>query len=208
MWGSMAKGAKRCLWIVWTDRLVMKEKINIILFFFKFRIACLDSFRQHKLGKLISNAFLRGRVGEGKNLAKIIILRGTSQKVVSKRRAEMCMNLLAPVWAVNWGTRKQVSWWSEKIAFGEQDRELYVQEQMNQETAYKPLDNFVIWFKVIYYAVPCLVSFERQRQAECLTGCLKHACIKYLEHLFIFDTCIVLYINLYCYWFGFRSKLC
>lgn len=105
----MAKGAKRWLWIVWADRLVMKEKIDVILFFFKFCISCLDSFRQHKLGKLISNAFLRDRVGGGRNLAKIIILRGTSQKSLSKGRAEMCMNLLAPVWSVNGGTRKQVS---------------------------------------------------------------------------------------------------
>lgn len=32
----------------------------------------------------------------------------------------------------------------EKVGFGEQDREFYVQKQTNQETSYKTLDNFVI----------------------------------------------------------------
>lgn len=45
--------------------------------------------------------FLWGKGSEGRNLVKISILRGTSQKSPFKRRAEMCMNLLAPVWAVN-----------------------------------------------------------------------------------------------------------
>lgn len=80
-----------------------KSRCHLSFFFFcpKFCVTCVDSFRHHKLGKLISNAFLRSRVGEGRNLVKIIILRGASQNSLSKRRTEVHMNLLALVWAVN-----------------------------------------------------------------------------------------------------------
>lgn len=96
----MAEGLERWLWIVWTDGLIMKEKVDVIFpFFFLPQVLrhCVDSFRHHKLGKLISNAFLRGRVGEGRNLVKIIILRGASQNSLSKRRTKVHMNLLALV---------------------------------------------------------------------------------------------------------------
>jgi len=99
----VAKGAERWLWAAWADGLVMEEEADVIFLFFSFKfcVTCLGSFRQHKLGKLISNAFLRSRVGKGINFVKIIILRWTSQKSLSTRSAEMHMNLLAPVWAVN-----------------------------------------------------------------------------------------------------------
>lgn len=57
-WGSVAKGCDAALCYVskWVS-----NKRQISIFFFKFYVMGLDSFRDHKLEKLISNSFFEGQ---------------------------------------------------------------------------------------------------------------------------------------------------
>lgn len=107
IWGSMAKGAERWLWTEWADGLVMKEKTDVIFLLFLQIFTCLDSCRHHKQGKLISNDFSRGGVGEGGNLAQIVILRGTSQKAYPRERQKrvwICWPQ-SGLWIEAWGSK-------------------------------------------------------------------------------------------------------
>lgn len=135
--------------------------MSSFFFFFKYCITCLDSFRHHKRGKLISNAFLRGRVGEGRNLAQIIMLRETSQKAYSRegqKRVWICW-LQSGLWIETQGSKSAdgVRVWARerKLGLGSRTRNFLSKGKWMKKLPTNPLITLLHGLKS--YTAQCLV---------------------------------------------------